>query len=438
MSEFGIEVGEVRVDFPRVMRRMKEVQAHIGEHDDPARFAAMGIEVIFGEGRFEGPDLFEVGGRRIRARRFLLATGSSPLVPEVAGLPEVPFLTNETVFDLEAQPRRMAVLGGGPIGLELAQAFHHLGTEVEVLEMMPKLLPRLDPEMAGVLRGALEESGLRLHFEVKVSKVEKRGDEIVIEAETPGGTRPFFCDALLVAVGRKANVEGLGLADAGVEYTPRGVRTDDRLRTSNPGIYAVGDVRGAYQFTHVAEYEAGIALRNMLFSEPFGIPVPFLKKKASYHAVPWAIYTSPEAAHVGMTEAEAREALGEIHVLRFPMDRVDRAILEGEASGFCKVVCDSRGRVLGADLVCPAAGEILPEFALAVRKRLHVKEVVETIHVYPTLAEVNKRAAGRYYAQKLFTPAFRKKMQRLFGLGGSLEVTDPKGPKGPGDDEKKF
>jgi len=445
MSEFGIEVGEVRADFPRVMRRMKEVQAHIGEHDDPARFEAMGIEVIFGEGRFTGPDLFEVGGRRIRARRFLLVTGSSPLVPEVAGLSEVPFLTNETVFDLEAQPRRMAVLGGGPIGLELAQAFHHLWTEMEVLEMMPKLLPRLDHEMAGVLRRALEESGLRLHFEVRVSKVEKRGDEIVIhaeapggQAENPGGPRSFSCDALLVAVGRKPNLDGLGLADAGVECTPRGVRTDEWLRTSNPKIYAVGDVRGAYQFTHVAEYEAGIALRNMLFSEPLGIPVPFLKKKASYHAVPWAIYTSTEAAHVGMTEAEAREALGEIHVLRFPMDRVDRAILEGETSGFCKVVCDSRGRVLGADLVCSAAGEILPEFALAVRKRLHVKEVVETIHVYPTLAQVNKRAAGSFYAQKLFTPAFRKKMQRLFGLGGSLEVTDHKGPNGPGDDEKKF
>jgi pyruvate/2-oxoglutarate dehydrogenase complex dihydrolipoamide dehydrogenase (E3) component len=441
MREFGIKVGEVRVDFPRVMRRMKESRAHIGEHDEAARFEAMGIEVIFGEGRFTGPDIFEVGGRRIRARRFLLATGSSPFVPEVAGLPEVPYLTNETVFDLEALPRRMAVLGGGPIGLEMAQAFYHLGSEVVVLEMMPKLLPRLDPEMAGVLRRALEEDGLRLHFEVKVSSVEKRGDEIVIQARIPegagppGGARSFTSDALLVAGGRKPNVDGLGLDDAGVEYTARGVRTDETLRTSNPGIYAVGDVRGAYQFTHVAEYEAGIALRNMLFSEPFGIPVPFLKKKASYHAVPWTIFTSPEAAHVGMTEAEAREALGEVQVLRFPMDRVDRAIIEGETTGFCKVVCDLKGRILGADLVCSAAGEILPEFALAVRKKLHIKEVAETIHVYPTLAQVNKRAAGRYYAQKLFNPGFRKKMKRLFGLGGSLEVTDPMGLNDSGNEE---
>jgi pyruvate/2-oxoglutarate dehydrogenase complex dihydrolipoamide dehydrogenase (E3) component len=184
---------------------------------------------------------------------------------------------------------------------------------------------------------------------------------------------------------------------------------------------------GGYQFTHVAEYEAGIALRNMLFSEPFGIPVPFLKKKASYDAVPWAIYTTPEAAHVGMTEAEAREALGEVQVLRFPMDRVDRAVLEGETAGFCKLVCDARGRLVGADLVGTSAGEILHEFALAVRKKLHVKEVVETIHVYPTLAQVNKRAAGMYYARKLFTPAFRKKMQRLFGLRGSVDVRDPGG-----------
>ena len=171
MSEFGIEVGEVRVDFPRVMRRMKESQAHIGEHDAPARFEGMGIEVIFGEGRFTGPDAFEVAGRRIKARRFLLATGSTPFVPEVPGLAAVPYLTNETVFDLEVQPRRMAVLGAGPIGLELAQAFQQLGTEVEVIEMMPKLLPRLDPEMAEVLRAALEDSGLRLHFETKVTRV---------------------------------------------------------------------------------------------------------------------------------------------------------------------------------------------------------------------------------------------------------------------------
>ncbi len=424
MGEFGIEVGEVRVDFPRVMQRMKESQAHIGEHDAPARFEGMGIEVIFGEGRFTGPDAFEVAGRRIKARRFLLATGSSPFVPEVSGLADVPYLTNETVFDLEVQPRRMAVLGAGPIGLELAQAFQQLGSEVEVIEMMPKLLPRLDPEMAEVLRAALVDSGLRLHFETKVTRVEKRGDEIFLDAETPGGARSFSCDALLVAVGRKPNVEGLGLDAAGVAHSPRGVETDERLRTSSPRIYAVGDIRGEYQFTQVAEYEAGVALRNMLFSEPFGIPFPFLKKKASYHAVPWAIYTSPEAAHVGMTEAEARERLGEVQVLRFPMSRVDRAIIEGEEAGFCKAVCDSKGRLVGVDLVSASAGEILHEFALAVRKRLHVREVVDTIHVYPTLAQVNKRAAGQFYAQKLFTPNFRKKMKRIFGLKGRDEVVD--------------
>ncbi|HBK80480.1 MAG TPA: pyridine nucleotide-disulfide oxidoreductase [Nitrospinae bacterium] len=427
LPEFGIDTGEVRVDFSRVMRRMKEVQAHIGEHDEAERFEGMGIEVIFGEGRFTGPDAFEAGGRRIRARRFLIATGSGPFVPDTPGLRDVLYLTNETVFDLSEQPRRMAVLGAGPIGLELAQAFQQLGTEVEVLELMPKLLPRLDPEMADLLREALLESGLRMHFEVKITRVEKRGNTTVIHAETPQGPREYACDALLAAVGRKPNIEGLGLDAAGVKHSPRGVETDATLRTSNPKIYAAGDVRGGFQFTHVAEYEAGIALRNMLFSEPFGIPVPFLKKKASYDAVPWAIYTTPEAAHVGMTEAEAREALGEVQVLRFPMDRVDRAVLEGETAGFCKLVCDARGRLVGADLVGISAGEILHEFALAVRKKLHVKEVVETIHVYPTLAQVNKRAAGMFYARKLFTPAFRKKMQRLFGLRGSVDVRDPGG-----------
>jgi pyruvate/2-oxoglutarate dehydrogenase complex dihydrolipoamide dehydrogenase (E3) component len=280
--------------------------------------------------------------------------------------------------------------------------------------------------MAEILRDSLEKRGLKLHFEVKVTQLEKEGDEIRLHADTPEGPQTYTCDTLLAAIGRKANVEGLGLEAAGVKYNPRGVETDETLRTSNPRIYAVGDVRGKYQFTHVAEYEAGVALRNMLFSEPFGIPLPFLKKKATYHAVPWAIYTTPEAAHVGMTEAEAREALGEVQVLRFPMKNVDRAILDGETEGFCKVVCDKKGTLVGADLVGVAAGEILHEYALAVRKRLHVREVVDTIHVYPTLAQVNKRTAGRYYAEKLFQPAFRKKMQRLFGLKGSLEVYDPK------------
>ncbi len=427
LAEFGIETGEVRVNFPRVMRRMKEAQAHIGEHDAPERFEAMGIEIIFGAGKFADGRTFEVNGRKIRARRFLLATGSSPFVPETPGLAEVPYLTNESVFDLTEQPRRMAVLGAGPIGLEMAQAFQQLGTEVEVLELMPKLLPRLDPEMAEVLRGALERSGLKLHFEVKVNRVEKAGEEIRIHSDTPEGPKTFTCDALLAAIGRKANVEGLGLEAAGVTYNPRGVETDDALRTSNPRIYAVGDLRGKFHFTHVAEYEAGVALRNMLFSEPFGLPLPFLKKKATYHAVPWAIYTSPEAAHVGMTEAEARGAMSGVQVLRFPMKEVDRAVLDGDTEGFCKVICDAKGRLLGADLVGHSAGEILHEYALAVRKRLHVREIIDTIHVYPTLAQVNRRTAGRYYAEKLFTPAFRRKMQRLFGLRGSLEVNDPKG-----------
>lgn len=425
LGEFGIEAGEICVNFPRVMQRMKEAQAHIGEHDAASRFQGMGIEVIFGAGKFTDDRTFEVNGRPIRSKRFLLATGSSPFVPPTPGLSHVPYLTNESVFDLSEQPQRMAVIGAGPIGLELAQAFQQLGTNVEVLELMPKFLPRLDPEMAEVLREAIERSGLRLNFEVKVTRVEKRGAEILLHAEAPGGEKMFTCDTLLMAIGRRPNVEGLDLEAAGVRYSPRGVETDDTLCTSNRRIYAVGDVRGKFQFTHVAEYEAGIALRNMLFSEPFGIPLPFLKKKAIYHAIPWTIYTSPEAAHVGMTEGEARASVGKVEVLRFPMARVDRAVLDGETEGFCKVVCDGKGRLIGADLVGPSAGEILHEYVLAVRKRLHVREVIDTIHVYPTLAQVSKRAAGRYYASRLFTPAFRRKMQRMFGLKGNLEVNDP-------------
>lgn len=427
MSDFGICAADVRVDFPRVMRRMKAAQAHIGEHDAPERFETMGIEVIFGDGAFAGPDTFEVGGRTLRSRRFLLATGSSPFVPPIDGLEDAPYLTNETVFDLEELPRRLAVLGAGPIGLELSQAFQQLGAEVDVLQSAPKLLPRLDAEMAAILAESLGASGLRLHFNVKTQRVSKRGAEILIEADTPSGRREWTCDQLLIATGRSPNVGGMQLERAGVHYTPRGVETDAYLQTANPRVFAAGDVRGQYLFTHMAEYEAGVALRNMLFHAPFGVPLPFLRKKTNYDAVPWTIYTTPEAAHVGLGEAEAREVLGEsrAQVFRFPMSRVDRAVLDGETEGCCKLVCDHKGRLLGADLVGPSAGEILHEFALAVRKKMHVKEVVDTVHVYPTLAQVNKRAAGRFYAERLFTPAFRKKMQRLFGLRGSVDVVDP-------------
>ncbi len=427
LAEFGIDTGEVRVDFPRVMKRMKTAQAHIGEHDAPERFEGMGIEVIFGDGAFTGPDTFEVDGRVLRARRFLLSMGSSPFVPPIDGLDGVPYLTNETVFDLEELPRRLVVLGAGPIGLELSQAFQQLGAEVDVLQRAPKLLPRLDEEMAAILATSLEESGLRLHFEVETTRVERREEGILVEADTPAGKREWLCDQLLIATGRSPNVGGMNLEKAGVTCTQRGVETDAYLQTANPRIFAAGDVRGQYLFTHMAEYEAGVALRNMLFSAPFGVPLPFLKKKTSYHAVPWTIYTTPEVAHVGMDEAQASRVLGEdgTQVFRFPMSRVDRAVLDGETEGCCKVVCDRKGRLVGADLIGPAAGEILHEFVLAVRKKMHVKEVVDTVHVYPTLAQVNKRVAGRFYAERLFTPSFRKKMQRVFGLRGSVEVTDP-------------
>ena len=427
MPAFGVDAGEVRVDFPRVMKRMKAAQARIGEHDAPSRFEGMGIEVVFGEGAFTGPDAFRVGDRTLRARKFLLATGSSPFVPPVAGLADAPYLTNETVFNLEELPKRLVVLGAGPIGLELSQAFQQLGAEVDVLQRAPKLLPRLDAEMAALLADCLKKSGLRLHFEADARKITKRGDEILVEADTPSGRREWVCDRLLVATGRSPNVGGMDLEKAGVRFTPRGVETDAWLRTSNPRVFAAGDVRGQYLFTHMAEYEAGVALRNMLFSAPFGVPLPFLRKKTNYDAVPWTIYTTPEAAHVGMGEAEAREAFGanRARILRFPMSRVDRAVLDGETEGLCKVVCDAKGRLVGADLVGPSAGEILHEFALAVRRKMRVREVVDTVHVYPTLAQVNKRAAGRFYAERLFTPAFRKKMRRLFGLRGSLEVSDP-------------
>ena len=370
----------------------------------------------------------------MRAKRFLLATGSSPFVPPIDGLDSVPYLTNETVFDLEELPRRLAVLGAGPIGLELSKRFKQLGAEVEVLQSAPKLLPRLDKEMAEILAVSLAESGLRLHFNVNTQRVEKRGDEIFLEADTPSGKREWVCDQLLIATGRSPNVAGMDLERAGVTALRAAWRPMRIFKRRITRIFAAGDIRGQYLFTHMAEYEAGVALRNMLFSAPFGVPLPFLKKKTNYDAVPWTIYTTPEAAHVGLSEADAEAALGanRIQVFRFPMSRVDRAVLDGETEGICKVVCDEKGRLVGADLVGPAAGEILHEFALAVRQEdAHQGSGGDGSRVsHPGAGE--QEGGGPVLCRKTLYAGLQEEDAALFGLKGSIEVTDPADLNGHG------
>ena len=391
-GEYGLTAHEPEVDLKRVMDHVREVIATIAVHDDPERFRGYGCEVLLGEQpRFVDPGTLEVDGRHIRARRFLIATGSSPMVPPVEGLAEAGYVTNETVFDLETLPQRLTVLGGGPIGLEMAQAFARLGSEVTVIEMAERIAVREDGEISEALTEVLRREGITLHTGVKVERVSRDGDACVVQGS---GGITVTADRILVAAGRKPNIDGLGLERAGVEYTRTGITTDRRLRTSNKRIFAAGDVVGPYAFTHVAEYHAGIVIANAIFRVP---------KKLDYRVVPWVTYTDPEVARVGLTEAEAREQGLDVDIMRFDFSDVDRAITDVETAGMVKLVA-RKGQLLGASLIGPHAGELLHELVLAMQARVPISKISAAIHAYPTLAQVHRRAVNSHYSPKLFAP----------------------------------
>lgn len=384
----------VEHDFGTVMNRMREARGVVAHHDDPERFRAMGVAVHEGSAHFVGPKVIEVEGiGRIRSKRFVIATGAEAFVPPIPGLAEAGYLTNASVFDAESRPERLIVLGGGPIGLELAQVYQRLGAEVTVLEMLPQLLPKEDPDVAQVLRTKLEEDGITILTGRKVIQVEVvDGTKVAL---TDDGER-HEADDILVATGRRANTHGLGLEDIGVNVD-RGVTVDDQLRTTAPGIWAAGDVTGGLQFTHVAEYMAKTVLQNAL------LPV---KKKADYSNVPWVTYTDPEVAHVGLSEAAASERGGKTY--RYDFADLDRAIADGDTTGFVKISADKKGRVLGATIVGGGAGELIFPLVFAQTHKIPLPKISGTIFPYPTRMEGVKRAADAY------------QRERLEGAGGKL------------------
>jgi pyruvate/2-oxoglutarate dehydrogenase complex dihydrolipoamide dehydrogenase (E3) component len=390
---FGIELGEPMVDFRKVRDHVQGVIASIAPHDSQARFEGLGCTVIRAPGRFVAPDLLEAGGRRIRARRFVIATGSRPAIPPIEGLGEVPYLTNETIFDLTERPAHLIVIGGGPIGLELAQAQRRLGAAVTVVELF-SVLANDDPEAVEVVRQTVRRDGATLHEGVKLLRVARDGAGVAAVIEKAGEALRLTGSHLLLATGRKANVDDLGLEAAGVAYTPKGVTVDRRLRTTNKRIHALGDVAGRYQFTHIAGYHAGIVIRNALFRMP---------AKTDERAVPWVSYTDPELAHVGLREDKAREAHGEIRILRWAFAENDRARAERETDGFAKVITTRRGRVVGATIVGAHAGELILPWGLAIARGLKVGAMASLIAPYPTLSEVTKSVAGSFFTPALFS-----------------------------------
>ncbi len=393
-------------DFGFAMERMRRLRAGIAFHDSVERFSKLGIDVFLGDGKFVGPNAVEVGGQRLNFRVGVIATGGRAIAPPIPGLAEAGYLTNETIFELTELPKRLAVIGGGPIGCEMAQAFRRLGTEVTLLDKDGHVLIREDADAAEIVQKAMIALGVKLEFHVKVQNVERRADAKVVTFEGAGGERKQLeVDHVLVAAGRAPNVEGLGLEAAGVKYGKTGVEVGDNLRTSNSKIYACGDVCSKFQFTHTADAQARIVIQNSLF---------FGRGKVSALTIPWATYTTPEIAHVGMYEKDAKAKGIEVDTLTVKLDTVDRAILDGEDEGFLRIhLKKGTDEILGATLVAEHAGDMLGELCLAITHKIGLGKIASVIHPYPTQGEVIKKAADAWRRTKL-TPGVKKFFERWF------------------------
>jgi pyruvate/2-oxoglutarate dehydrogenase complex dihydrolipoamide dehydrogenase (E3) component len=402
-SAFGVDGTAPTVDWARVRAHLAAVIQSIAPHDSAERFEGLGVRVLRAEARFTGPDALIAGEVAVRARRFVIATGSEPLVPPLPGLDRVPFLTNETVFGIEHLPRHLLVLGGGPIGSELAQAFRRLGAEVTLVEAA-RILPKDDEEAAALVRASLAADGVRVLEGAKAVSVRAEAGGVALTFQRQGREEPVSGSHLLVAVGRKPTVAGLDLEAAGVAFDKGGIRVDERLRTTNRRIYAAGDVVGGPQFTHMAGHHAGVVVRNALF----GLPAKVERK-----AVPWVTFTDPELAQVGLTEAAARHEGQEVAILRDSFEESDRARAERLGEGFVKIVATPKGAVLGATVVGPGAGELILPWVLAMQNSIGLKAMAKVIAPYPTLGEVGKRAAGSFFTPRLFGAGMRRAVRLL-------------------------
>ncbi len=388
-AAMGITPVAPQIDYAAAKDHVARVIAQIEPVDSQERFEGLGVKVIRAYGQFTGPNTVQAGEDTITARRIVIATGSSPLVPPIPGLSDVPYLTNETLFDLREKPDHLLIIGGGPIGMEMAQAHRRLGCEVTVIEGA-KALGKDDPEMAAVVLDHLRHEGIAIAEDALAAEV--RGRAGAIEVAVKDG-RVFKGTHLLVAVGRKSNTEKLNLAAAGIETIRQGIKVDDRMRTTNKRVFAIGDVAGGLQFTHVAGYHAGLIIRQALF----GLPA---RQKTAH--IPWATYTDPELAQVGLTEAAARQQYGAaLEVVRFDYHHNDRAIATLQTKGLIKVMVH-KGRPVGVSIVGHQAGELIALWSMAIANNLKMSAVAGMVAPYPTIAEINKRAAGAYFSPRLF------------------------------------
>ena len=418
---FGLPEGSLPpVDLGAVMDRVKAVIDRIQLHDSPERFCSLGAEIRFGQPRFLDDHLMELEGKKVAARSWIIATGSSPVAPPIDGISDVLYWTNETVFGQRTLPPRLIVLGGGPIGLEIAQAFGRLGSRVTIVEFMDQILGPEDSDLADILKNRLESEGVRIHTGTKALRVERNGAAVRLTVAGQGGngSSAFLeAEALFVATGRRPNIDGLGLDAAGVIFTPRGIPTDPRMRTNIRHIYGCGDVNGQLPFTHVAGYEAGIALTNALLHLP---------RKADCGKIGWCTYTDPEVASIGMNEKRAQKAGVDYRVIEEKFDQNDRAVAEGETGGKIKLLLSPGGKFLGCQIIGHHAGELIHEWVTMVNGGVKLSTMAGAVHLYPTLSEISKRVAGRLFSEKLFGEKTKGILKFLFHFKGRA-CTPPEG-----------
>ena len=407
--DFGLNPVKVDFEFKKIMDHMKSIQKKIGKHDDPERFKKMGVKLFFGNGSFIDTNTFEVNGEKISSRKFLIATGSRPTSPSIPGMDMVDYLNNIKILSLSKLPESLLVIGAGPIGLEFAQIFSRFGSKVIILEKVGQILSKEDRELADILEEILKKDGIEIHTCSNVKKVEQSGNKKIVLAECAGTEKRFEADELLVAVGITPNTEGLNLDKIGVRSTRTGIVVNDTMKTTAPNIWACGDVTGMFPFTHMAEYEAGLVVSNALF--------PLIKRKMDKLVVPWTTFTDPELARVGLIECEARKQNDNIKIYRYPFKDHDRAVIDGETEGLIKLVCDKKGKILGASILGVGAGDLINEYIFAMKNNLPVQKISGTVHIYPTMGQIVKRGADQYYREKLFSGWFPKLSKFLIKVG---------------------
>lgn len=405
-AQFGLSAKLNRVEQDKVMHRVAEVIKSIEPNDSPERFEGLGVEIVFSAATFIDPQTLIAGERTITARHFVVATGTRPAIPDIVGLDSIDYLTHETIFDRKDTISHLIIVGGGPIACELGQSYSRLGATVSIIARSG-LLAHEDDDMTTVIRQQFESEGINLYSDCQVEQVTRLEQGIVVQLNDAEKTT-IEGSHLLIAAGRQSNIENLGLVQAGVDILDQKLVLDSRLRTTNPTIFACGDVAGPYLLTHMAEHQAGVVLRNTLFRLPV---------KAQTRGIPWCTFTSPELARVGLSEQEARTQGIQHHVYSFPFDEIDRAITDGQTLGKAKVITRPNGKILGVSIVGAKAGELIAEYSLAMSAGLKLSALSKTIHIYPTLAQLNRRVADQRLKAAL-TPSRKKWIKRLFGLRG--------------------